>query len=65
MAPYLGIHLSHDGSLPATEAARLFDVSQTAEGDFGQEITAWLALHEAAELSITYGTSIVLTPTSS
>lgn len=68
IAPYLGIHLSEDGSLPATEAARLFRISETSEtpeGDFGQEMTAWLSLHEAAELSITYGTSIVLTPSSS
>ena len=65
IAPYLGIHLSEDGSLPATEADRLFRISETAEGDFGQEMTAWLSLHEAAELSITYGTSIVLTPSSS
>lgn len=65
VAPYLGIHLSEDGSLPASEAARLFDISEKAEGDFGQEITAWLSLHEAAELSITYGTSVVFTPSSS
>lgn len=65
IAPYLGIHLSADGSLPATEAARLFDISETPMGDFGQEITAWLSLHEAAELSINYGTSIVFTPSSS
>lgn len=65
IAPYLGIHLSEDGSLPPTEATRLFNISQTSEGDFGQEITAWLSLHEAAELSITYGTAVVFTPSSS
>lgn len=65
VAPYLGIHLSEDGSLPASEAARLFDISEKAEGDFGQEMTAWLSLHEAAELSIVYGTSVVFTPSSS
>lgn len=65
MAPYLGIHLREDGSMPASEASRLFEISQKSEGDFGQEMTAWLSLHEAAELSITYGTAVVLTPSSS
>jgi hypothetical protein len=65
IAPHLGINLSEDGSLPKSEATRLFEVSQNSEGDFGRELTAWLSLHEAAELSISYGTAVVYTPSSS
>lgn len=62
VAPHLGISLDDDGSLPLHEAQRLYHVSTSGKGDHHDEICAWLALHEAAELSITYGTSIVMVP---
>lgn len=62
VAPYIGVALEDDGSLPLHEAERLYQVSFLGKGDYHKESCAWLALHEAAELSIIYGTSIVMLP---
>lgn len=62
VAPHLGIALDDDGSLPLQESQRLYQVSVNGKGHHHKEICAWLALHEAAELSIVYGTSIVMVP---
>lgn len=62
LAPHLSIALEDDGSLPLHEADRLYQVSRSGKGEHHQEVCAWLALHEAAELSIIYGTAIVMLP---
>lgn len=59
LASSLGIRLEKDDSLSQQEAARLYVISSGAEHPYANEICAWLTLHEACELSMTYGTAIV------
>jgi hypothetical protein len=57
VAPALGIVLSDDGELSDEEAARLDSISET-DSPFIQELVIWLALYEAARLSIQYKTAV-------
>lgn len=57
VAPALGIVLS-DGVLTDEEAARIAALSEGGEGLF-RELAAWLALYEAARLSVAHKTAIV------
>lgn len=57
-APALGIELV-DGVLSDAEAARVNDLA--VEGELEREHTVWIALYEAARLSIAHRTAIVFT----
>jgi len=57
VAPALGIRLI-DGWLPDNEAARINELACSEEGIY-RELCAWLALHEAARVSIELKTAIV------
>ena len=58
VAPALGIALQADGELSDAEAARL-DAAVGAEHPLWREFLAWLALWEAARLSLASGCAIV------
>jgi len=57
VAPALGIRLS-DGRLSDNEAARINELACSGEGIY-RELCSWLALYEAARLSIELKTAIV------
>ena len=57
VAPALGVSLSQ-GQLSDAEAARVDALASTDEGLF-RELSSWLALFEAARLSVERGTAIV------
>lgn len=58
VAPALGIALTVDGQLSDAEAARIDEIACSGEG-LCREIASWLALYEAARLSIQHKTAIV------
>ena len=58
VAPSLGIALEQNDSLSDAEAARLYSIASTQGAEREAEIKAWLALHQTAELSLSYGTAI-------
>ena len=57
VAPALGIRLN-DGRLPHDEAERIDELACSGEGIY-RELCSWLALYEAARLSIELKTAIV------
>jgi len=58
-APALGIYLSRTGSLSDAEVERI-NAAASKNGAFCRELTAWIALWEAARLSVAHGISIEL-----
>lgn len=56
-APALGIHLDATGTLCDAEAERVNDQA-SKNGAIFRELTAWIALWEAARLSVAHGASI-------
>jgi hypothetical protein len=60
LAPYLGITLEESGHLPDSEAQLLYRVCEESVGPYSREVCAWLTLHQCAELSMRYGTAIVI-----
>lgn len=58
LAPCLGVRLEGNESLPKSEAARLAAAGRDQSVPLHRELQAWLTLHEAAELSLSYGTAI-------
>ena len=58
VAPCLGVKLAGDESLPKAEAARLARAGRDQSVALHRELQAWLTLHEAAELSLSYQTAV-------
>lgn len=60
VAPALGVRLGPDGGLSDAEARRVNGLAESDDGLF-REYTVWIALYEAARLSIELKTAIAFT----
>jgi hypothetical protein len=59
VAPALGIKLDRRGELADDEATRISELAEAEQTPYYRELLSWMALYEAARLSIQHRTAIV------